>query len=129
MTPALLAGVRGLASEDGITFRVAGACMAPSLADGARITVAPARFYWPGDVVAFLSGSDRFVAHRVIGYRPTAARLLLWTQADESAAPDAPVPMEKVLGRVMERVTPRQRGAALLRFARHVGSRILVSWS
>jgi hypothetical protein len=129
VTPALLAGVRSLASEDGITFRVAGVCMAPSLADGARITVAGARFYWPGDVVAFLSASDRFVLHRVIGYRPTAARLLLWTQADESAAPDAPVPMERVLGRVMERVTLRQRGAALLHFARHLVSRSLASRS
>jgi hypothetical protein len=129
VTPALLAGVRSLAAEDGITFRVAGVCMAPSLANGTRITVAPARFYWPGDVVAFLSASDRVVAHRVIGYRPTAARLLLWTQADQGAAPDAPVPMERVLGRIMERVTPRQRAAALLRLARHVGSRILASWS
>jgi len=129
VTPALLAGVRGLASEDGISFRVAGVCMAPSLADGARITVAPARFYWPGDVVAFLSPSDRFVAHRVIGYRPTAARLLLWTQADGSATPDAPLPMERVLGRVTDRVTPRQRGAALLRFARLLVSRALASLS
>jgi len=129
VTPALLARVRGLASEDGISFRVAGVCMAPSLADGARITVAPARFYWPGDVVAFLSASDRLVVHRVIGYRPTAARLLLWTQADESRAPDAPVPMERVLGRAMARVTPRQRAASLLRLALHVGSRILASWS
>jgi len=103
--------------------RISGGCMTPSLADGTTVCVAPARLYWPGDVVAFLSASGRVVAHRVIGYRPTRARLLLWTQADGSATPDAPVPFDRVLGRAETHVAPGDRAAALVRFARHVGRR------
>ena len=96
--------------------------MAPGLEGGATLAVAPARWYWPGDVVACLS-AGRIVAHRVIGYRPKGGRLWVFTQADRAAAPDSPVPLDQVLGRVSAPVSLRERVSAVGRWARHLGAR------
>ena len=122
MTPALLASVRGLAAEGSVVLRIAGECMAPSLEDGAKHAVAPASWYWPGDMIACLS-AGRIVAHRVIGYRPMKGRLLVLTQADRADAPDSPVPLERVLGRLSARVRSGDRATAVRRWARHLLAR------
>jgi hypothetical protein len=122
VTPVLLASVRGLAAEGSVVVRIAGGCMAPRLEDGETIAVAPARWYWPGDMVACLS-AGRIVAHRLIGFRPAGARLLALTQADNAAAADSPVPFDRVLGRVAAPVSLRDRASAAGRWARHLGSR------
>jgi hypothetical protein len=123
VTPVLLASVRGLAAEGGIVLRVAGGCMVPHLDDGATVAVAPARWYWPGDVVACLA-AGRIVAHRVIGYRPKAGQFLVMTQADSAATPDSPVPLDRVLGRLSAPVSLRDRVSAAGRWACHLGSRV-----
>jgi hypothetical protein len=122
VTPALLASVRGLAAEGGAVVRIAGGCMAPGLEGGATLAVAPARWYWPGDVVACLS-AGRIVAHRVIGYRPKGGRLWVFTQADRAATPDSPVPLGRVLGRLSAPVSFGDRVSAVGRWMRHLGAR------
>ncbi len=124
MTPAALATLRGLAWEGTLELRVAGSCMTPDLEDGATVRVGRARLYLPGDVVAFADRTGRLVLHRLIGYRPTGAGLALWTQADAGAVPDAPVPLDRVIGRVMGKVAAGRRASAARRFLRLAASRL-----
>jgi hypothetical protein len=91
------AALRELAREEALEVVVRGACMAPLLADGQRVRVRPARFYWPGDVVVFRGADGRLTAHRLLGYRPGLAMV---TRGDSCVIHDAPVPLAAVLGRV-----------------------------
>lgn len=125
MTSGALDTLRALAADGPLTLRVAGTCMAPDLSDRAAVAVRASRFYAPGDVVAFADRSGRLVAHRAIGYHPSGRPLSLWTQSDAADVPDAPVPLDRVLGRVMVRVGPGRRAAALGRFFRACVLRLL----
>jgi hypothetical protein len=116
VTPAALETLRGLAWEGTLELRVAGSCMTPDLEDGATVRVGRARLYLPGDVVAFADRSGRLVLHRLIGYRSTGARLALWTWADAGAVPDAPVPLDRVIGRVTGKVSAWRRASSARRF-------------
>ena len=118
MTPGALAALRALAAERALLVRVAGTCMAPDLSDRAAVAVKASSFYLPGDVVAFADRSGHLVAHRAIGYHPSGRTLELWTQSDAADAPDAPVPLERVLGKVVGRVGLRRRVVAVGRFFR-----------
>lgn len=122
--------LRQLAAEAPLLVRVRGGCMAPDLPDGARVEVAPSRFYRPGDLIAFLSPSGDLTVHRALGYRLRGWRLALVTQADLGAAPDSPVDPARILGRVQAIVTaaderrpfaPR-RLLALARFVRYLAA-------
>jgi hypothetical protein len=124
MTPRFMAPLRSLAVAEGLWVRVSGECMSPRLQDGALVPLTPAAFYWPGDVVAFLSGAGRLVAHRVVGYHPGRGGLYLWTQADSASRPDAPVAPRFVLGRVALQVSLPERWRAVGRLARHLLSRL-----
>lgn len=95
-TPAL----RALARGGGLPLQVAGPCMAPALREGEAVVVAPARAYFPGDVIAFRQGpGGRLLLHRVLGYRPWGRRWALVVRGDACASPDAPVFPEQVIGR------------------------------
>jgi hypothetical protein len=109
-----------MAAAGELRVRVTGACMEPHLRDGALVDVAPRRTYWPGDVVAFVEGTGRLVAHRVIGYRPGRRGFHLWTQADASQRPDAPIAAALVLGRVVATVSLAERARAISRWGRHL---------
>lgn len=119
----LIPALRRMAGDAPLRVRVAGACMTPALDAGGTVEIAPIRFPWPGDIVAF-AAAGRLVVHRVVGYRPRRLRLEIVTQADRSAAPDAPIPRARLLGRVLTRVSVADRAAALRRFARHVAARL-----
>ncbi len=67
---------------------------------GARIEISARRYYWPGDVIAFLSDRHGFVSHRVIGYRLLEGRFHMITKSDQDNEWDPPVPVNLVLGRV-----------------------------
>jgi hypothetical protein len=111
------AALRELAREEALEVVVRGACMAPLLADGQRVRVHPARFYWPGDVLVFRGADGRLTAHRLLGYRPGAGGLALVTRGDACVVHDAPVPLAAVLGRAGEvRPSVAVRAASLLRF-------------
>jgi hypothetical protein len=108
-SPAAFVALRDLAREHPVEVTVRGGCMAPLLSDGERVKVAPARFYWPGDVVVFQTADGRLLVHRLLGWRPWAGVLAGVTQGDGCPCHDAPVPRERLLGRVTapERARPR----------------------
>lgn len=112
--PSLAAGLRELARERPLALTVRGDCMAPRLRDGDRVTVTPARRYWPGDVVAFQTPQGRIAVHRLLGYRLVAGRLAWVTQGDRCASPDPPPGRERWLGRAAVPPTAPERARAVL---------------
>jgi hypothetical protein len=117
LSPRAVAALAGLAREAPLPVAVQGGCMAPLLADGGRTAVAAARFYWPGDVLAFAGPDGRLALHRLLGYRLHRGRLAFLTQGDGNAAHDFPVAPERVVGRAAVRVPAAARLRALARFA------------
>lgn len=117
MSDGIFTALRELAREAPVEVEVRGDCMAPLLADGERVRVAAVRIYWPGDVVVFRAPDGRLVAHRLLGYRPHAGSLALVTRGDSCPVHDAPVPLDRVLGRIVA-VAPDlgDRAIALRRF-------------
>jgi hypothetical protein len=124
--------LRDLARERSVEVTVRGGCMAPLLCDGERVAVAPARAYWPGDVVVFQAADGRLLVHRLLGWRPWAGSLACVTQGDGCPCHDAPVPRSRLLGRVIapERARAglsdrlRACGAFLRLAGRRMGSRL-----
>jgi hypothetical protein len=115
-----------LAAERPLACRVRGASMRPLLDDGERVELSPPRFYWPGDVVALVSPGGHRLVHRLLGFY-WWGRWLAVTQGDAAPAPDSPVPLSSLLGRVraaegreqgLDRVPARMR----LRACRLYGS-------
>lgn len=84
-----------------ITVRVSGDCMAPDLNDGQAVEVAPARLYWPGDVVVYATGDGRLLGHRFLGYYRRRGRWKMLIRADNARGPDPGVLGDQVLGRVV----------------------------
>lgn len=119
-SPAVLDAVRELAREGPVCVTVRGSCMAPVHGDGERVEVAPARFYWPGDVVAFAGPDGRLRLHRLLGYRPVvlggSGGIHAVTRGDACPDPDPPVPVSRLVGRVPGPVplAVRLRSAAAL---------------
>jgi hypothetical protein len=99
--PALLDAVRELARAGPVRVTVRGSCMAPVHGDGEQVEVVPARFYWPGDVVAFAGPDGRLRLHRLLGFRPALdGPLRAVTRGDGCPDPDPPVPLSRLVGRV-----------------------------
>jgi hypothetical protein len=123
------AALREMARELPLAVTVRGECMAPRLHDGDRVAVAPARRYWPGDIVAFHTPQGRLALHRLLGYRLAAGRLACVTQGDGCSVPDPPLAPERLLGRAAVRPTARERArAAMALFAlalRAAGRRLM----
>jgi hypothetical protein len=117
----VIEALRAMAREGPLRLTVAGACMEPSLADGAFVSVEARRFYWPGDVVAFADARGRIVLHRALGVRRGC---VLLTQADRAGAPDSAVPLARILGRVAGATPLGERLVALARFGRFVCARL-----
>ncbi len=88
-----------LAAERPLACRVRGASMRPLLEDGERVELSRPRFYWPGDVVALVSPGGHRLVHRLLGFY-WWGRWLAVTQGDAAPAPDSPVPVSSLLGRV-----------------------------
>jgi hypothetical protein len=128
------AAVRALAAEAPVAATVRGTSMAPLLADGDRVTISRARFYLPGDVVAFRAGpagEERIVVHRLLGYRLHRRRLACVTRGDAAPQPDPPFPLRELLGRVVTHpgraplAPPWARLAAAAGWLRLAGRRLL----
>lgn len=120
----VVAALRDLAREGEIPITVAGDCMAPRLPAAVVAGVAAARFYWPGDVLAFHGADGRLVLHRLLGYRLHRGRFAFVTRGDSSPIHDFPVPPSRVLGRarvpgrVPDRLRALARGLSIV-FRRH----------
>jgi len=89
--------------------------MAPAVAGGSVAAVRAARFYWPGDVLAFAGVDGRLVLHRLLGYRLHRGRLAFVTRGDGNPSHDFPVAPARVLGRAVVAVPIRARLWALAR--------------
>ncbi len=129
-SPPNLRALRDLARTEAVPLRVRGACMTPDLTPDSIVEVRAARLYWPGDIVAFVAVEGGLTVHRVIGWGPASwtrpwRRWGLWTQADDGASPDAPVTLDRVLGRVSARASLQLRAAASWRLVRHLARRIV----
>lgn len=117
---------------------VVGGCMAPAVARNASVRAEPCDHssLRPGDVV-LVELDGRLVMHRFLARVPSGGRRRLLVKADSRWRPDAPQPVESLIGRLAEiddgeavrpysaRVRDRIRAAALgilwsifLRFAR-----------
>ena len=115
----VLAAVRDMARQQPVSVTVRGGCMAPRIAEGDRIEVAPARLYWPGDVVVLEAADGRWLVHRLLGWRRWQGALAAVTRGDGCPCQDAPVPFGRVLGRVVGpagRVTAAGRLRATMAF-------------
>jgi hypothetical protein len=126
--PSLLAGLRDLAHESPLPLVVRGACMGPRLADGARVAVTRHRRYWPGDVVAFRSAEGPLLVHRLLGPWRRAGRWHLLAQGDALSRPDAPVPLDQLVGRVeggASLTAWRDRLRSVGRWARHLARSVV----
>jgi phage repressor protein C with HTH and peptisase S24 domain len=124
----ILRAFRRLAAETPLRMKITGTCMTPAIADGTMVSVARARVYLPGDVVAVLRDDGDAIAHRVLGYRLWEGRPALVTQADRGDRPDAPIPLDQVLGRVETFVSPLDRIGAVGRFARAAARLVARRW-
>jgi hypothetical protein len=96
----ILRALRELCGERPLAVRVSGDCMSPVANDGDIVKVSRARFYWPGDVIAFRHYDGRLFMHRVIGYWPAAGALGVITQADSSSSCEAAFRLDCVIGKV-----------------------------
>lgn len=119
--PQVLDALREMARERPVAVTVRGACMAPWISDGDQVEVAPARFYWPGDVIVFRAPDGRWLVHRLLGWRWWGGGLAGVTRGDGCPCHDAPVPFGQVIGRVTGpagRIGPAGRARAALAFLR-----------
>ncbi len=119
----ILTALREMAADGPVRLRVKGDCMQPLLRDGDPIEVSMAERYFPGDIVAFWSDTNKMTVHRMIGYRWTRQGLKLQTRADAAGTLDRPISQTRVIGRVLSgretiRVTLPDRLRAMARFAR-----------
>lgn len=111
--------LRSFARKEPIEVRVRGRCMEPLLAEGTRVRVAPARLYWPGDVLVFQAPDGGLLAHRLLGCRRHGGAWALVTRGDSCSTHDSPVPPSRVVGRVLGvPAPPGVRARALLAFLR-----------
>lgn len=131
-SPEVTTALGDLAAERPLACRVRGASMRPLLEDGERVALARARLYWPGDVVALVSPGGHRLVHRLLGFY-WWGRWLAVTQGDAAPAPDSPVPVSSLLGRVhaaegrpqgLDRVPGRLRLRACRRYWRFLAARL-----
>ena len=104
LRPEVFQALRDMVREGPLELTVRGNCMAPRAGDGERVRIAAARVYLPGDVVAFQAGDGRLRLHRLLGYRPHVGGLACVTRGDHCPCHDGPVPLDRLLGRTLERV-------------------------
>jgi hypothetical protein len=101
MDTQVLEALREMARERPVAVTVRGGCMAPRITEGDRVEVAPARLYWPGDVIVFQAADGSWLVHRLLGWRWWHGALAGVTRGDGCPCHDAPVPFGRVLGRVV----------------------------
>jgi hypothetical protein len=125
--------LQSVCDEEPLCITARGDCMAPLITDGARLQVAPARRYYPGDVIVCRAVNGRYRVHRLLGSARWRGRRVFVTRGDNSTQVDGRVGAGDLLGKVCGgecdkravNATLYWRGVALARFARFVLSRLL----
>lgn len=121
--------LRALAKRGELELTVRGESMVPSLEPGDRIRIAWRRVLLPGDVIAFENSDGRVLVHRVLGPRPSRGSLAWMTRADATGQVDPPVPVDRVIGRVVAinevksaaRISLPDRFSSLALYSRRLG--------
>lgn len=90
-----------------LRFTARGGSMRPCIQDGDAVVVEPCAQPRRGDVV-LAAQHGRVVVHRVLGRAVIEERAYVLTQGDATPWPDAPIPAERVLGRVAQVERPGQ---------------------
>jgi hypothetical protein len=101
LNPETLHKLRLLAADTEIPVRISGSCMSPLIEDQATLMVHSRSWYWPGDILTFLDRDGRMTTHRLLGIYPRNGKLYCLTRPDRHPHPDVPVPVSRVLGRVV----------------------------
>lgn len=111
--------LQAIATENPISLRICGNCMAPVLQDQELVQVRKQRWYWPGDILAVRLANGRLVSHRLIGVYLRRKRLRFLTRADNSSRPDGSVTGEQILGKIIsgKRETPISSPCLVVRFS------------
>ncbi len=126
--------LRDLAASEPVSLTVNGDCMRPALEDGDRIRVRRARFYLPGDLLAFQRSDGRLLVHRLLGYSIGRHGLQILARGDHLSREDEPVAFAQVVGRVIatghRRTSIRlvERLRAVLHYAQVTIRRYARSW-
>jgi signal peptidase I len=90
-----------LASGHAVRFTAPGHSMHPVIRHGDVLLVAPLeRPAQVGDILLYRDAAGRPVAHRVVGFAADGENPSLVLKGDSAAAPDLPVRLGQVLGRV-----------------------------
>lgn len=91
-----------LSGETSVRIRVTGRSMAPFILDGDILTITPAgrEAACAGEVVVYVDGAARLIAHRVLARRESAGGVVLTLQGDAGRAAVERVRRDRVLGRV-----------------------------
>jgi signal peptidase I len=90
-----------LSSGHFVRFTAPGHSMHPVIRHGDVLLVVPLeRPAQPGDILLYRDAAGRPVAHRVVGFAAKDGGPTLILKGDSATAPDLPVHLSKVLGRV-----------------------------
>jgi signal peptidase I len=92
-----------LAQENSLSFRVKGVSMRPFILEGDALeiqAVQPERIRL-GDVVLYRAGTERLLAHRVVGFRKESGESFFLLQGDAARQRDGWVAGHQVLGRAI----------------------------
>lgn len=90
-----------LACGQTVRFTAPGHSMHPVIRHGDALLVTPLeRTAHPGDILLYRDAGGRPVAHRLIGFAADGEEDTLILRGDSAAAPDLPVRLSQVLGRV-----------------------------
>lgn len=94
--------IRDILRDSVLTMEVTGDSMAPCIRRGDKVRIRRARWYLPGDVVAYVDAHNQTVLHRLLGFRLSLrpASALVVTKGDNTNARDSPFPAQRILGRV-----------------------------
>ena len=93
--------LRHFAASEPLRLRISGVCMEPAIPDGALVTIARKRLYWPGDVLVFSADDGRLTAHRLVGACRCRGRFRLFTRADNAPKLDRAILPCDVVGHVV----------------------------
>jgi signal peptidase I len=94
-----------LEQKEPFVVKISGHCMEPSLGFLDVVEVAPARHYFPGDVLVFNDKLLGLTAHRLLGVTVTTRGLRYMTKADNSLVIDRLREPATILGKVVKNRT------------------------